>query len=133
MDLEQRNSELDNKGKIWFNLPFSPEYKADLIISMYPGCGLNGYSEETQGIFNDRFSTYTDTFLIAASNDTSLPSDTKVKCLKLREFDASSSFDYSNMKTKVVENTNHQFDYKEIDEVPVKDTVKRILSLFESM
>jgi len=132
-DLERRNKELAYEGKIWFDISFIREYQADLIVSMYPGCALNGYSQETQGIFYEQFSTYTDTFLIAASDDTSLPDNTKEKCKNLRVLDAYSSFENSNMKTKVVENTNHQFDYKEIDEAPVEDAVKSIISLFESM
>lgn len=132
-DLAQRSDTLVNQGRTWFNVPFSMEYRANLVVSMYPGCGLNGYTQESQGLFSSQFSTYADTYLYAASNDTSLPANTKEKCQKLRQLDADGLFESTNMKTVVVNDTNHQFDYKEIDEAPVKSAVKRILALFESM
>lgn len=132
-DLINRNNEISSKNKQWFNLPFSDEFKADIIVSMYPGCGLNGYTEKTKNIFLNNFSTYTQTFLFAASNDTSLPANTKEKCLKLRVLDSNSAINYTNMQTTILKDTNHQFDYKENDKEQVQTTLKRIISLFKSM
>jgi dienelactone hydrolase len=111
-DLMKRSDVLNKSGKTWFDLPFNQEYQADLFVALYPGCGLNGYSNQTQDIFNDEFLTYTDTFLYIASDDRSLPANTKEKCQSLRLLDAGKSYDYPNMTMKVVENTDHQFDYK---------------------
>lgn len=132
-DLVNRSDALTEEDKTWFDLPFNTEYKADLFVALYPGCGLNGYSENTQGIFDDKFLTYTDTFLFIASDDSSLPTDTKEKCQALRALDAKKSYNYPNMKMKVVEYTDHQFDYYEEDEEPVEDIIDRIIALFESM
>ena|GEM_PF-7118639 len=130
--LEARSSELIDAGKTWFNLPFIEDYTANLIVSMYPGCGLNGYTRETKYTFTE-FDTYTETYLFAASNDTTLPANTLDKCSTLRELDASVASTYPDMLMTVVENTDHQFDYKENNEIPVYQTIQSILSLFESM
>ena len=132
-NLIERSNALKESGKKWFDLPFNEAYRADLFVALYPGCGLNGYSAATRDIFNDLFLTYTDTFLYIASDDTSLPANTKEKCQSLRLLDAEKTFDSPNMKMKVVVNTDHQFDYYEADEQPVKETIERILALFESM
>lgn len=131
--LETRADELLQNGKEWFNLPYAPEYQASTVVSMYPGCGLNGYSEATNGLFSDSFDTNTETFLYAASDDNSLPDDTLQKCHHLRMMDASSGLIDTNMQMSVVADTGHQFDYKEEDEVTVAKTINRILALFSSM
>jgi dienelactone hydrolase len=129
----ERADELADNDKTIFDVPFTEAYKADAIVSLYPGCGLNGYSEQTQDIFSNSFSTYADTFLFAASNDTSLPDDTSQKCQSLMELDTQREFVGSNMMLKVVADTNHQFDYKEEDELPVQKVMQRIIRIFESM
>lgn len=125
--------QIADQGKEWFDLPFSSEYQANTFIALYPGCGLNGYSQATQNLFSNSFETYNETFLFAASNDTSLPSDTLGKCHNLRILDASKSNDLTNMQMVQVPNTNHQFDYNEKDEAAVIKTIDRILALFNSM
>ncbi len=125
--------DLSNHGKVWFDLPFSPEYQASTFISLYPGCAMNGYQEASQGLFAQQFTTYAETFIFAASNDTSLPSDTPEKCDALRQLDASSGIMRSNMQLSFVEDTNHQFDYKENNEAASAKAINRILALFASM
>lgn len=132
-NLVERNEALNTLGKSTFNLAFEESYKANTIVSLYPGCGLSGYSPETQGIFKEQFMTYTDTFLYIASNDTSLPDNTKEKCHKLRVLDSNKSYLLPSMKMKLIENTNHQFDYYENDEAPVIQVINRIIKIFESM
>lgn len=131
--LQEREDELLQDGKEWFNLPYSAEYQASTVVSMYPGCGLNGYSQATNGVFSDSFDTNTETFLYAASDDNSLPDDTLQKCHNLRVLDAESGLTDTNMQMTVVANTGHQFDYKEEGEAPVAQTINRILALFGSM
>lgn len=123
---------LDTSLKQWFNLPFQANYQADLIVSLYPGCGLNGYSPLTQNSIQN-FDSYTDTFLYAASDDAALPSNTKQKCQSLAVEDANRSFESPNMMFKILVDTRHQFDYKENDEATVAATIQRILALFVSM
>lgn len=131
--LVERTGELAELGKEAFSLPFDAEYRADLFVSLYPGCGLNGYSESTNGIFAGHFETYTDTFMFIASNDTVLPENTKEKCRQLRILDAEKNSEAPNMMVKVIKNTDHQFDYTEENEVPVRNTIDRIIALFDSM
>lgn len=132
-DLDARSDDLLNEGKEWFNLPYQSEYQANTVVSMYPGCGLNGYSEATQNLFADDFNTNVETFLMAASNDNSLPDDTIEKCHNLSIMDASHSPENPNMQFNVVANTGHQFDYYEEDEQQVQKNINRILALFSSM
>lgn len=132
-DLEQRANQLSNDNKIWFNIPFVEAYRASLIISLYPGCGLNGYQKETQGIFSDHFKTNTDTFLFAASADGSLPADTPFKCMSLRQMDADKDYESSNMMLNVIPQTGHGFDDKEFEEAAVIDAMNRITGLFKAM
>lgn len=131
--LVQKQQALMDAGKEWFNLPFDAAYQASTFVSLYPGCGLNGYTDATQGVLSNDFNTYAETFLFSASNDTSLPDDTLEKCAALRTMDAQHAPEQTNMQMRVVENTNHQFDYKEEDEQPVIRTIDRILSLFATM
>lgn len=131
--LVAQQDDLDLAGKSWFDLPYSDEFKASTIVSLYPGCGLNGYSEATNNIFDSSFSTSSETFLYAASDDNSLPDDTLQKCHHLRLLDAASGLTHTNMQMSVVADTGHQFDYKEEDEAAVAKTIDRILALFSSM
>lgn len=131
--LALNQQQLADQGKKWFDLPFSTEFQANTFVSLYPGCGLNGYTLATQNIFAESFETYTETFLYAASNDTSLPNDTLEKCHNLRMMDAIKANDLTNLQMIQVANTNHQFDYKEEDEEAVIRTIDRILALFTSM
>lgn len=131
--LDQRKQALMDSGKTWFNLPFSEQVKASTFVSLYPGCGLNGYSDATQDIFAQHFDSYTETYIYAASDDKSLPDDTLQKCQSLRLLDAQFHADNSGLQLNVVPATGHQFDYLEEDEVPVQRTINRILALFSTM
>ena len=132
-NLEARNDTLLNEGKTWFNLPYNAEFQASTVVSLYPGCALNGYSNATQNLFSNQFKSNVDTFLMAASDDNSLPNDTIEKCHNLRMLDANNGIDDTNMQFKVIANTGHQFDYYEEDEVPVQKAMNRVLALFASM
>jgi carboxymethylenebutenolidase len=125
--------QLADSGKQIFDVPFQDSYKADAIVALYPGCGMNGYSDATQGIFSNQFASYTDTFIFAASNDTSLPDDTPEKCQALMVLDTQRDYVGANMMLKVVGETKHQFDYKEDDEPAVQKAIQRIIGLFSSM
>ena len=131
--LVNRASELNDNGKLAFDIPLDDEYKASKIVALYPGCGLNGYSQETQNIFNNRFETDTKTYLFMASDDTILPADTKEKCNHLEELDKNKTIDAPTMSLIEVNGTDHQFDYKESDEAAVKDAINKIISIFKSM
>lgn len=131
--LVNRASELNNNGKRAFNIPLDDNYKASEIVALYPGCGLNGYSNETRYIFKNRFETDTDTYLFMASNDTVLPADTKEKCSHLEELDQNKTIQAPTMEVEEVNNTDHQFDYKENNEQAVKDTINKIINIFKSM
>ena len=131
--LEQRAEQLNLNGKDWFDLPYVESFQANTFIALYPGCGLNGYSIESQNTIVGNFETYTETFIFSASNDTSLPSDTNDKCNLLRQQDSLKTFEIPNMVVKVIEGTNHQFDYKENEEEEVLQSINRILSIFETM
>lgn len=130
--LEENAFQLQEEGKVWFDVPFEQQYQARTIVALYPGCGLNGYSDATQSLFTD-FTSYTDTFLFAASDDNSLPDDTPEKCSALRQSDAAKDYTGSNMMLKVVPGTGHQFDYKENDEPAVQKAINSILNLFVTM
>lgn len=132
-NLEARSQDLMDENKAWFELPYQEQYQVSTIISLYPGCGLNGYTEQSQNTIANLFKTNTDTYLFAASNDNSLPDDTIEKCHLLRQTDANHEPDKTNMLLKIVEGTGHQFDYYEEDEAPVQKTLTRILALFASM
>lgn len=116
------------QGKEWFNLPFADAYQATQIIALYPGCGLNGYNETTQGIFADTFVTYTDTHLYAADNDSELPANTLSLCGTLQGMDSG-----NGMEMVILENTDHQFDYHQHTQPNVKDVMDDILSRFSGM
>lgn len=127
-NLLKREEELIAEGKKFFDLPLEDKYKADVIIALYPGCGLNGYSPETQNIFKDNFEVDTPTYLFMASNDHILPADTKSKCTNLENLNNNSLFHLEE-----VPNTDHQFDYYERDEKPVQEVIYKILNIFETM
>lgn len=127
--LDNRSFELLQQQKTWFDLPFLADYTANTIISLYPGCGMNGYEDATKNIFSDTFQTYTDTFIYAASNDTSLPEDTLEKCQALETLDDG----HGDMNFIVTPDTNHQFDYYENNEAEVSATLSRIIRLFLNM
>ena len=131
--LINRYSKLKAKNKKAFNLPFEDKYKASKIIALYPGCGLNGYSEDTRYIFKNKFETDTDTYLFMASNDTVLPKDTKEKCTHLEELDSHKTINAPTMKLQEVPDTDHQFDYYENNEQPVINTINTIIYIFKSM
>lgn len=131
-DISPKDGFLDGTTKAWFDVPFEPSYQANLIVSMYPGCGLNGYTSSSVNTITS-FDTYTDSFLFIASTDTALPNNTKEKCQNLAITDAQGSYVNSNMMLTVVPDTNHQFDYKENNEPAVQAVIQRILALFESM
>lgn len=131
--LEARQDDLLLAGKIWFDVPFTADVAAATIISMYPGCGLNGYTEASQDVFDDAFDSYTETYVFAASDDGSLPDDTLEKCHNLRLLDAQQDASNSAMQLNVVADTDHQFDYKEEDELAVQKTLARILAIFATM
>jgi carboxymethylenebutenolidase len=127
--LDARAFDLIQQQKSWFDLPFIDAYKAHTMISLYPGCGMTGYDETTTGLFDSVFQTYTDTFIYAASDDSTLPGDTLAKCSNLRQLDAP----FGDLSLNIIANTDHQFDYYENNELPVTSTIARILSLFKSM
>ena len=131
--LVDRADELENNGKKAFDIPLENDYKATKVVALYPGCGLNGYSEETRYIFKNRFETDTDTYLIMASDDSVLPADTKDKCNRLEDLDSNKNIDAPLMDLEEVEDTDHQFDYYENSEQPVKDTINKIINIFKSM
>jgi len=132
-DLQARKYNLIQDGKKIFNIPFKDKYKANIIIALYPGCGINGYDSETQDIFINRFITYTDTYIFMASNDSVLPMDTKFRCNRLRIYDAYKNDDSTNMQVITVRDTDHQFDYYESDKEQVQKAIRRVIYLFESM
>ena len=131
--LVDRADELEDNGKKAFDIPLESDYKATKVVALYPGCGLNGYSEETRYIFKNRFETDTDTYLIMASDDSVLPADTKDKCNRLEDLDSNKNIDAPLMDLEEVEDTDHQFDYYENSEQPVKDTINKIINIFKSM
>ena len=128
-----RADELNENGKLAFDIPLDDDYKASKIVALYPGCGLNGYSSETQNIFNNKFETDTETYIFMASDDTILPPDTKDKCNHLEALDQNKTIDAPTMKLIEVNETDHQFDYYENDEDAVKDAIDNIISIFKSM
>lgn len=132
-DLAARDNDLLSEGKTWFNLPYETQYQASTVVSLYPGCALNGYSDATQNLFSQQFKTNVETFLMAASNDNSLPDDTMEKCHNLRVMDANHGYDKTNMQFSVIANSGHQFDYYEEDELQVQKTINRVLALFSTM
>lgn len=121
------------EGKEWFDLPHEAQYQALTVVSLYPGCGLNGYSEATQNLFTDSFETNSETYLFAASNDNSLPDNSLEKCHGLTAMDVAKGWQTTNLQMQVIENTSHQFDYYENDEPAVQQAISRILALFSSM
>ncbi|BDX05623.1 hypothetical protein MACH26_11440 [Planctobacterium marinum] len=131
--LASNEEQLQMDDKQWFNLPFDAQYQASTVISLYPGCALNGYSDATQDIFDDAFETNSESYIFAASDDDSLPDDTLEKCHNLALLDAGNGWETPNLQLNVVADTDHQFDYKENDEAPVEQTIARILALFGSM
>ena len=68
-----------------------------------------------------------------ASDDSVLPANTKEKCSYLKELDQNKSIKAPTIKVEEVNNTDHQFDYKENNEQAVKDTINKIINIFKSM
>ena len=126
-DLVNRKDELSSEGKEVFDLPYSKEYKPTIIITLYPGCGLNGYSQETNDIFKNRFSVDTDTYIFLASDDKSLPNNIQ-ECNHLYNLN-----DNDKLHLSTTANSDHQFDYYQSDQEAVKETITKIVNLLISM
>ena len=126
-DLVDRANELQQDGKEVFDLPYEPIYEPNKIITLYPGCRLNGYSQETNDIFKNRFKVDTDTYIFMASDDKTLPSDYKYYCNRLVDLNPN-----DELHLTTVANTDHQFDYNQSTQTSVKEAITDIVNLLRS-
>ncbi len=126
-DLIDRSNELEQEGKEVFDLPYESKYYPSKIITLYPGCRLNGYSQETNDIFKNRFKVDTNTYIFMASDDKTLPSSYKEDCQHLMDLNPNNL-----LELQTVADTDHQFDYKQSNQQSVKDAITDIVNLLRT-
>lgn len=109
-----------------FNVPFTAQYKAARIVALYPGCGMQGYHQGSEDLYDNVYEAYTDTYLYAASDDGSFSPGYLDMCQALEDLDP-------DLWYSVVGNTDHQFDYYENGEANVDATMTLIIQGFVDM
>ena len=131
--LFERRAQLAASGQRWFDLAPDERFRPALVVALYPGCGLNGYTPATRGLFRKRFQSAPPSWIFMASDDHRLPPDTRRKCLKLQKLDQQKKTKSAPLQLVTVPHSDHQFDYYENDEAPVRAAMAQILALFAAM